>query len=126
MAGDLFEKVGKVFTKEPVSKEEFGQDGYILLRLLSMKAEYTEAINQIQKYQGMLGHRLMPLLQAMFAKADKAPFLDYVKKGEQLKMFSPKVTDILKKLFNVSKSRLDEYVPNLWVTEEEVKETWGL
>jgi hypothetical protein len=37
----IFEKLNAVFNKEELSKEDFGRDGFMLLRFLSMKEEYT-------------------------------------------------------------------------------------
>lgn len=123
----VLETLQKVFTKEEVSKEAFKRDGYMLLRFLSMKLEYLKSINRVQKYQGVLGHRLMSLLQHLFGEADKAPFLDYVKKEEKpYQILNKNSVNVLKRLFLVSEKRLEEYLPNLWVSDDEIKETWGV
>jgi hypothetical protein len=122
----LFDKIDSVFTKKRLTKEAVGSDGFMILRALSMRPEYVEQINAIQKYQGVLGWRIATLLQHMFSEADRAPFLDYAKRPDQYARFSPRATGILCKLFGVSKRRLEEYLPNLWVTEEELNEIYGL
>lgn len=122
----IFDKLEKIFTKGQISKEEWGAEGFMMLRALSMRQEYLESINRIQKYQGVLGFRLAVLLQNMFTDAVKTPFLDYVKRAEEYDRFSKKASEKLRGLFLVSDKRLAEYLPNLWVTEEEVREIWGL
>ena len=123
----IIDKLNCVFTKQRLTKEELSRDGYMLLRFLSMKPEYTDTMNKIQKYQGVLGHRLFVLLQHLFSEKDRAPFLEYVKgKEKEYESLSEKSLLILKNLFKVSKSRLEEYIPNLWCTDEEIKEIWGL
>lgn len=97
-----------------------------MLRALSMKPEYLDAVNTIQKYQGVLGWRVAILLQHMFSEGERAPFLDYVKREDAYDRFSSRATEILCRVFGVSRRRLDEYLPNLWVTEEEINEIWGL
>ena len=69
----------------------------------------------------------MTLLQHMFGEADRAPFLEYIKKEEKpYSVLGKNSINILKKLFLVSEKRLEEYMPNLWVSDDEIKETWGL
>ena len=123
---DIFQKLEKIFTKESISKEDFAKDGFRLLRMLSMKPEYTVSINRVQKYLGVLGYRITILLQYMFDSADKVPFLEFVKKDEKYKRYNEKSVEVLKKLFVISAKRLEEYSSNLWVTDEEIAEIWGL
>ena len=123
----VIDKLNFVFTKEPLTREQFGRDGYVLLRFLSMKAEYTDTINKIQKYQGLLGHRLLILLQHLFAESDRAPFLEYVKSSEKSYVgLSERSINKLKELFSVDKHRLEEYLPNLWCTDDEIDAIWGM
>lgn len=122
----LFEKLDRIFTKEPLSAEDFGRDGFMLLRFLSMKQEYTMTMNRVQRYQGVLGHRLAPLMQELFAEADKAPFLDFIKKeAKDYRALSEESFNRLKKLFGVGKKRMQEYLPCIWATDEDVKAVWG-
>jgi hypothetical protein len=122
----VFDKLNCVFNKEPLTKEEFGRDGYMLLRFLSMKPEYAQAINKIQKYQGVLGHRLLILMQHLFSESDKAPFLDMVKKeGGDYKVLSKESLDLLRELFKVDKKRLSEYLGNLYCTNDDLVEVFG-
>jgi hypothetical protein len=123
----IFEKLNCVFTKEQLSEKAFGRDGYMLLRYLSMDEQFTEVVNNIQKYQGVLKHRLLILLQHIFGEAHKAPFLKYIKGEKGLyERFNKKSLRILKDLFLVDNKRLTEYMSNLWVTDEEIAEIWGL
>jgi hypothetical protein len=123
----IVDKLNAVFTKQALTKDELSRDGYMLLRFLSMKPEYTDTMNKIQKYQGVLGHRLFILLQHIFAEKDRAPFLEYAKgKEKEYKSLSEKSCLILRNLFHVSKQRLEEYIPNLWVTDDEIKQIWGI
>lgn len=123
----IFDKLNAVFNKEELSKEDFGRDGFMLLRFLSMEEKYAVSINNVQRFQGPLGHRLIILLQHMFADAEKAPFLSYIKKEASIgNALSPTSQECLCKLFNVSKKRLKEYLPNLWVSDDQVKEVWGI
>jgi hypothetical protein len=98
----------------------------MMLRALSMREEYVGQVNAVQRYQGVLGWRVAVLLQYMFSDGDKAPFLDYAKRGEAYERFTPRAAGVLCKLFGVSRRRLEEYLPNLWVTEEELDEIYGL
>ena len=122
----LFDKINAVFSKRQLSKAEFGRDGFMIIRFLSMHPDYAAAMNNIQKYQAILGHRIMVLLQEMFGTAEAAPFLNYAKKEDEYKRFSDRAHKILSNLFGVSRLRLEEYMANLYVTEDEINEIWGL
>jgi hypothetical protein len=123
----IFEKLNCVFTKDKLTEYEFGRDGYMLLRYLSMDRQFIGVVNDIQKYQGVLKYRLLILLQHIFGEANKAPFLKYIK-GEKglFERFNKKSIKILKELFLVDNKRLTEYMSNLWCTDEEIAEIWGL
>lgn len=123
---ELFDKVDRVFSKEPLTKEVIGNDAFKILRALSMKPEYTESINAVQKYAGVLGWRIGRLLQEMFTEADRSPFLDWTKKEEKYERFSDRASAKLRELFLVGRARFEEYIQNLWVTEEEISALWGM
>lgn len=123
----IFDKINAVFSGKRLSKEEYKHDSFMLLRFLSMKTNFVPAINDIQKVAGVLDHRLLTLLQEFFKGIGRAPYLEYIKKDSaEYQMLSPDSLSRLKKLFNVDKKRLSEYLPNLWVSEEEVRELYGV
>jgi hypothetical protein len=123
----ILEKLNCVFTKQLLTQQEFGHDGYMILRFLSMNRQFIEVVNNIQKYQGVLKYRLMILLHHVFGEASRAPYEKYIKGEKSLyERFNKKSVRILKDLFLIGDGRLTEYMPNLWCTDDEIAEIWGL
>lgn len=122
----IYDKIAALFQHKLLTKEEWGKDGFMILRFLSMKEEYLETVNIIQKHTA-LGYRIQPLLHALVDRADGAPFLEYIKKeGKEEYHLSEETIKILQKEFAVSKKRMREYLPNIWATDEEIKEAYGV
>ena len=124
----VFDKINAIFQHRLLSKEEFGRDGYRILQIMSMNPKYTQAMNSIQRYVGVLGFRIQYLLHEICQQADAAPFMAMIKKegGTTKTPLSEPVQKILCQEYKVSKKRLKEYLPNIWITDEDIKEAYGI
>lgn len=121
----IFDWLGQITCKKKAwesfsESEQKTFNTFIINRFLSMRSEWTDMVNELQRYTmgiPLKNGDVYKLYCDIFPKESRPAFIRYIK-GKKEKKYDEFLLDTLKDYFEVGKSEISDYLDILYLSKE--------